>query len=126
MSETASQYDSVLGSVLSEAGMAHRYVPFWDIKHPGKVIIDPIDDHIITMRMQDRFLGLFPYSRHVEVARIESEPESSRPYSKGNFPRYDKTMIIRITDARGKEPLISIGQRISDELNADVDILRGY
>ena len=127
MSETVSQYDSILDSVLAEEGMTHHYVHFWDEKQPGRIIVEPTDDHIITMRMQCRFFGFaLPYSRNIEVARIESEPESVRPYSNGHFPRYNEVMEITVTAPMAKEPLMSIGQRISDRLHVGVDILRGY
>ena len=119
----ASKYDSILDSVLSEVGMTHQYVPFWDRRQPGKVIIESIDDHIITMKRQGRFLG-FPYSRNIEVARIESE--SVRSYSNGHSLRYAEVMKIKIIDKRGEKTLMSIGQKISDRLNAEVDILKGY
>ena len=121
------QYDSILDSLLAEGRMTHHYVSFLEMKQPREVIIEPIDDHIITMKKRCRFLGfVLPYSRNVEVGRIESEPESARSYSNGHFSRYGEVMEITVTDPMAKDPLMLIGQKISDELDADLDILRGY
>src|SRR3989344_5285503 len=116
----------MLGSILAEVCMTHHYVHFLDKKRTRRGIVEAFDDHVIAMRRRCKFLGLIPYSRNMEVGRIETEPESARPYSNGHFPRYGKVMQIAVTDSIAEEPLMSIGQRISDKLNADVDILGWY
>ena len=121
-SETTSQYDSILDSVFAEVGMTHHYVPFWERRPSGRIIIEAFDDHLISIRRTSRFLGVLPYSRNIEVARIESEPESAKPYSNGHFLRYGEVMVIRIIDPRYIRDF-PLGQKIADALNAEVEII---